>query len=256
MQGHATDCPRMLKAAADQRYTFVMAPSHAHRLVWLTLLVLPLKAGALECDGQPPLYAFPEEGGQGALFPLPTPAAVPRDDMVGPRAAVWPVAFVSSGNACLGPIPVFRLTEGLPVVPTRTTHDMARQLAPILHHYSARTGLEGCARMCQTPGGLVVAQLVTLHSHVSCQAPTQSCPAGSQPLSETIHSHPPHRVFLANEVDALGWDEPGIVGTWVWTGYPNAVSDPDRRQAPVWVVGTQGQLIWLATPDGQEVERP
>lgn len=199
------------------------------------------------CEGTRPLYAFPsdQEASEGK-------ASKPG------RGPALPLAFLPSGDACLGPVPVFGLVlQGVePGREAPSTHAMARYLAPGLQEYSQRTGLEGCARMCTTSGGTVVAQAVTVNSHVSCAAPPQTCPAGSVPTAETIHSHPPHRVFLGNAVDGLGWNESGVVGQWVLTGYPNAVSDIDRTQAPVWVVGTEGQLMWLATPEGQEVVRP
>lgn len=167
-----------------------------------------------------------------------------------------PVAFAPSGNQCLGPIPIFRVTQASPGGAAPSTHQMARRLAPLLRRYSQATGMEACARMCRLPSGEVVAQTVTLRSHVTCLAPPQTCPEGSTPTQETIHSHPPHRIFRATPVDALGWNEPGIEGKWTHTGYPNAVSEADRAQAPVWLVGTEGQLIWLETPRGQEVLRP
>lgn len=222
-------------------------------MAWLGMLGVALTtagASATEaagCVGTRPLYVFPSR--------LDAPLVGTSATLLSPSL---PVAFVPSGNGCLGPIPVFgvMLRGAEATHEAASTHAMARHLAPGLQEYSQRTGLEACARMCLTPRGTVVAQPVTVHSHVSCVAPPQTCPAGSAPTAETIHSHPPHRMFLGNAVDAVGWNEEEIVGQWVLTGYPNAVSDIDRTQAPVWVVGTEGQLIWLATPQGQEVLRP
>lgn len=167
--------------------------------------------------------------------------------------AEYPITFASSGDACLGPIPVYLLSRH--TQPARDTHAMARRLAPEMAAYSRRTGMEACARMCTTPQG-VVANLVTLRAHVVCLAEASTCPPGSTPTRETIHSHPPQRAFMANPVDALGWDEPEIDGKLTLSGYPDSLSPNDRRQAPVWMVGTRGQLVWLASPEGTEVERP
>lgn len=165
-----------------------------------------------------------------------------------------PVAFASSGDQCLGPIPVYRIS--MHDHPMHDTHAMARRLAPEMRAYSKRTGLESCARMCRTDKGQIVAQLVTIQSHISCLAEANTCPKGSTPTPETIHSHPPHRVFHANTVDSIGWDDPDIEGKLTWTGNPDSLSPNDRRHAPVWMVGTRGQLVWLDRPDGKEVERP
>jgi len=205
------------------------------------------------CSGKPPLYQ-PERAALSVagLDPPLTSASL----LLASHPARIPVAFAASGDECRGPIPVYAVWHDGRVGERRDSHSMARQLAPMLQEYSQQTGLEGCARMCRSASGGVVAQAVTIDSHVSCIAPPETCPAGSTPLKETIHSHPPQRLFLANAVDALGWDEPGLEGRWVPTGYPNHVSDPDRLQAPVWLVGTSGQLIWLDKTDGKEIERP
>lgn len=167
-----------------------------------------------------------------------------------------PIAFARSDNACLGPIPIYNA----PILhwgrSEPNTHAMARRLAPLLAQYSKGTGLEACARMCQTSRGDIVTRIVTLRSHVVCMAPENTCPGESIATKETIHSHPPHRAFVANAVDALGWNDPLIENRALFTGYPNSLSPQDRDMAPLWLVGTEGQLIYLDTPDGVEVERP
>ncbi len=239
------------------------------KIAWLGMMGIGALAAGLagahpapeDCQGRPALYQAVESNQPFLTVPAArwtdtgmAPSSAPR--LLPKRLDPLPVAFASSGDQCLGPVPIFSvMTEGQ-VGSTDSTHAMAKRLAPWLKDYSARTGLEACARMCQTPSGSVVARVVTLNSHVSCLAPADTCPAGTTPTAETIHSHPPQRVFLANAVDALGWDEPAIEGQWTFTGYPNQVSDPDRTQAPMWLVGTEGQLIWLDHPDGKEVLRP
>jgi hypothetical protein len=75
-------------------------------------------------------------------------------------------------------------------------------------------------------------------------------------LAETIHSHPPRTWFIGTAADAVGWDDLSLIGQLTAAGNPNMLSPPDRRQAPVWLVTGAGKLVWLATPQGQEVERP
>lgn len=214
-------------------------------VLMLTTLFLAGEAVA-ECNGRTPLYD-PQANTQDAS---------PATSWLG-KSPFWqdiPIAFASSGDACLGPIPIYLISRH--PEPARDTHAMARRLAPEMAAYSRRTGMESCARLCATPQGTIVANLITLRAHVVCLAEPTTCPQGSQPTPETIHSHPPQRAFIANAVDALGWDEAEIEGKLTLTGYPDSLSPNDRRQAPVWMVGTQGQLIWLATPNGTEVERP
>lgn len=193
--------------------------------------------------------------GKSPLFDVATVAqpAFGAGNMLSYLRAI-PVAFASSGDQCLGPIPIYRISSHEDAA--RNTHSMARRLAPLMQEYSKRTGLEACARMCRTDAGTIVAQLVTIQSHISCLAPNETCPGGSLPTAETIHSHPPHRVFQANAVDALGWDDPTIDGELTWTGNPDSLSPQDRQQAPVWMVGTRGQLVWLGAKHGKEIEKP
>lgn len=167
-----------------------------------------------------------------------------------------PIAFASSGDKCLGPIPVYKARVSHWETTERDTHAMARTLAPVLAQYSRDTGEEACARMCKTSQGEIVARIVTIRAHVACLAPASTCPEGSVATKETIHSHPPHTAFVANPIDALGWDDPSINGLAQFAGYPNSLSPPDRAMAPVWLVGTNAQLIYLDNPDGVEVERP
>lgn len=211
------------------------------------------QAEASSCEGRPSLYdpqALTQKHPEGVMDSFSVAVPLLR------RLADIPVAFATTGDECAGPMPVYSIPSVASSATADTTHEMARRLTPILADYSRRTGLEGCARMCMTPEGLVVARLVTARSHISCVAPDSSCPAGSIPTRETIHSHPPHTVFEANEADAVGWREPGIVGKLTLTGNPNALSPEDRDAAPVWLVGANGRLIWLDRPDGQEMERP
>lgn len=157
------------------------------------------------------------------------------------------------------PIPVFRARLDFNyIVPTNTPQEMAIQLRSSLATYSARTGFEACARMCRTNAGKIVVVPVTIHSHVACVAPERTCPEGSTPLPETIHSHPDQSAFVANEIDAVGWEDPDIEGVAMFAGDPDTASDQDRKQAPLWFVGRQGKLFYLAeeTAEPQEVELP
>lgn len=167
-----------------------------------------------------------------------------------------PIAFAPSGDPCLGPVPIFAADIFHLGAPERDTHAMARRLAPLLAEYSARTHMEACARMCRVPDGSIVARIVTIHAHVACLAPDNTCPMGSVPTKETIHSHPTQSAFVANAVDALGWGERDIEGMAQFSGNPDTLSPQDRAAAPVWMVGSRGQLVYLDHPDGQEVERP
>lgn len=206
--------------------------------------------------------APPTGDGCGERKPLYDPDHPPAQSNPWQDGSPWmpglaldlPVAFASSGDECLGPIPVYSLYLHNQEEPD--THAMARKLAPEMKVYSQLTGEESCARMCRSVNGGIVARVVTVHAHAACTAPANSCPEHSSPMAETIHSHTPRTIFMANEVDALGWDEPAIEGKMTFAGYPDSLSPPDRRQAPLWLVGSRGQLIWLETPDGREVERP
>jgi hypothetical protein len=197
------------------------------------------------CEGIAPLYT-PEAHDDAPTHPLGF-LQILRDT---------PIAFAPSGNQCLGPIPIYKTSILHWETPERDTHAMARKLAPLLKQYSKETGLEACARMCKTPTGEIVTRVVTLRAHVVCMAPESTCPEGSVATKEIIHSHPPHPAFVANAVDALGWDDLSIENMARFTGYPNSLSPQDRKMAPVWLVGTEGQLVYLDTPDGTEVERP
>lgn len=233
------------------------------------LAACALGLAAAEAAGQEPgdLEADPAGCGDRAMLYDPSATADP-DSRRTPGAfllglslpGAWlpdiPVGFVPSGDACLGPVPVWRVATVGTRAAARDTHALARRLAPRLAAWSAQTGMEACARMCQTPGGAVVAQVVTLRSHISCAAPPNTCPEGAHALAETIHSHPPRTAFVANAVDAVGWNEPGIAGRLTMAGNPNMLSPEDRVQAPVWLVTGAGRLVWLETPEGQEVERP
>lgn len=190
--------------------------------------------------------------------PLASPAhpQTPGGGTLISRLSDFPLTYAASGNPCLGPIPVYRLTLRVSGVPAASTHEMARRLAPALEAYSRKTRFEGCARMCMTPQGKVVARAVTIRSHVSCVAPKRTCPEGSIPTQETIHSHPPGPVFVANAVDLAGWGLDQGLGEVMWIGDPNEPSEEDRVAAPLWLVGADGRLRWLEGPDAATVARP
>lgn len=232
----------------------------------LSLVVALVSAQALATPNPPPHEG--EQGGRGetpceygkALYDPDRPQASTPDsrewmgDTLLGTLRDTPVGFALTGDECAGPVPLYAIPGS--VDPQPTTHDMARRLAPVLANYSNRTGYEGCARMCLTSDGEVAARLVTARSHISCSAPERTCPVGTSPTPQTIHSHPPQTVFIANAVDEVGWRQPGMVGKLMHSGNANALSPEDRTAAPVWVVGGHGRLIWLDRPDGQEVERP
>lgn len=222
---------------------FLSGPGFAHG----PIPTAPEPPASVErCAGITPLYTLPasEEWPERARW----------------QGVRWfpdvPVAFEPSGDPCRGPVPIYRIPGLEGTVEAADSHLVARRIAPQLRAFTRTTGFEACARMCRQPSGRVIAQAVTVRAHVVCVAPPTTCPAGSTPLAETIHSHPMAKAVQGNAVDAVGWEEP-VEGQWIWLSAPNRFSPQDRRQAPVWLVGSEPwQLLYLDHPEGQEVERP
>lgn len=239
-------CPAFLLAIG----TLLLWVSPSHSKNWIK-----------ETPGAPEAHVEQAGADQGCLQDTPmfsgdAPPEAPGNKSLIGRLAELPITFVASGNPCLGPIPVYRLGLAVSDAPVASTHEMARRLAPALAAYSQNTGMEGCARMCKTIDGDIVARTVTIHSHNSCVAPENTCPEGASPIQETIHSHPPGPVFIANAVDLVGWDLMEGEGQLMWVGDPNEPSEEDRAAAPLWLVGADGKLRWLASPKAAVVELP
>lgn len=54
----------------------------------------------------------------------------------------------------------------------------------------------------------------------------------------------------------VGWDLMEGEGQLMWVGDPNEPSEEDRAAAPLWLVGADGKLRWLASPKAAVVELP
>lgn len=124
----------------------------------------------------------------------------------------------------------------------------ARQVGQTLHRYSSRTGLEGCADLCQSPQGAWSAQAVSIGSHTSCSTLRQ-CPAGYR-FQHTVHSHPIERRFEANAVDFALRQRPYQAGVWWEADDPRLFSEADYQEPGYLAV--QGGL-WFQRGRGTEV---
>jgi hypothetical protein len=92
-------------------------------------------------------------------------------------------AFAHGGRE----VPVYRIEDVVSAVRERDL--FAIDLAYRLRAFTAREGVEACARICRSPDGLRWgATLVTIKSRAACPR-TRLCPADTEPTDVDIHSH-------------------------------------------------------------------
>lgn len=160
-------------------------------------------------------------------------------------ASPYPIDFISSGDECDGPIPVWKISF-LNQYEESTILELIKKMSPELQVFSHDEGFEICARICETEQKTFIAQPVTIGSHISCVASPKTCPSGGIPTKETVHTHGSHSVFVVNKVDAIGWGlSKSEIGLAKYKGEMNDFSPQDIEQTPIWLVPSGNEIYFL-----------
>ena len=121
-----------------------------------------------------------------AVFLIATVAQAGQKTSVGSLRMQVPVEMVT----------IVISTEG------ESKEDFLRRAGGLLEGYTARTGFEACASVCQSPTRTGVF-ITSSKAHAYCAA-VDRCPSGDMVnTGESIHSHPQETRYVVNENDAI-----------------------------------------------------
>lgn len=120
-----------------------------------------------------------------------------------------------------------------------TKEDFLRRAGGLMEGYTARTGFEACASVCQssTRTGVFI---TSSKAHAYC-AVTERCPSSNMVnTGESIHSHPQETLYVVNDNDAIFSNFRHKRGDRKRVK-PNLFSDQDYAGGPGYLI-TAGEL--------------